>query len=342
MSKTGVDRRVNGVVKAQTLPSSQVAGGSYMYTPTTRTLVSTFPNNMFSAAGKKSSVIPRINYIKHLVLKVELTIVNAPLILAPCQYWIPELSLRDSGSGEVVQRAYDDTSLLNAVFRCPEGRQRAIFKSGLNMESQDIGKYGVTKPLPPGTHTFFIPVLTSVFENFQGLFLNDLQGDLTVDWTTPTTIIASGTGSISSSTISFVVEGVDLFDRDVAAYKALYASTVAECRFLQPHRSEFLSLQLTAGQVNKLSLRSVDGLCAYQVVMVRPTGALNDNSSFNTWKLLNLGDSNGAAIDLTDNSGQSILGNGSPIPTRWIRQHQSVDLFDNDFVARKPVYLLNY
>ena len=342
VSKGGPGRRVGSGMKNQLLPTSQVAGGSYVYTPTTRTLVSTFPNNMFSYAGKKSSVIPRIDMLRHLVFKVEHTITGGPAVLAPCQYWIPELSLRDSGSGEVIQRTYDDTSLLTMLFRCAAGKQRSMFKSGVNMESEELGKYGLSKPLMPGTYTFFIPVLTSIFENFQGLFLNDLQGDLMIDWTTPNTIVAAGPGVVSSSTISFLVEGAELHNSDINLYKSRYMSSVSECRFLQAHRSEFLSMQLTAGQVNKLPLRSVDGLCAFQAVMVRPTGVLNDNINFNTWKLLNVGDSNGAAIDLTTNSGKSILGNGSPVPTRWLRQHQSVDLFDNDFITRKPVYLLNY
>jgi hypothetical protein len=272
---------------------------------------------------------------------VDITVAGAPVTLVPCEYWFTEKILRDTGSSSEIQRTYDDSANIDILARCSAGRQGALFKSGLNMENNEIGKYGLTKPLPVGTRTFYIPILGSVFENFGGLYLEKLQGELSLELTTPATIIASGSGTISSD-ISFVVEGSHLTDMDIHHLLKSYEMHATETQFLQAHRSQFSSQRLTAGQTNKLVLRDVDGLCAFQAIFVRPVGAKNDNTNFNQWKLLNIGDANGAAIDLSTSGGVSILGNGAPVPSRLIRQHQSVDQFDNDFFSKKPVYIVNY
>ncbi|MDR3575068.1 MAG: hypothetical protein P4L50_14505, partial [Anaerolineaceae bacterium] len=340
MVPTGVTRRINGQSKVQVLPQEQV--GSLVYLPTVRTLQSQFPTNMFSGLGKKTSIIPNIDFIKHFILKVDLTITGGSVVLVPCNYWWSELCFRDGATNEIIQRFMDDSSFLTMMFKCSNAKQRSLFVSGVNLEQQDIGKYGLSKPFLPGTYSFYIPLQTSVFERFKGLYLDNLQSQLILDWTTPTTIIASGAGTISNSTISFMVEGSDVPDRDIATYKSLYATYAAECQFLQVQRSEFLSQQMTAGQVNKLQLRSVDGFCAFQCILIRPTGCINQNANYATGMWCNIGDANSAAIDLTTSSGESLLGNGSPIPSRYLRHHLSVDNFDNDFLPRKPVYLVSY
>jgi hypothetical protein len=336
---TGQSKRVYGREKQQALPRHQAVGFTFM--PTVRTLGTTFPSNMFASAGKHSSVIPKIDYIHDFLAKVTHTVTVAPVTLAPSSFWFRQVDLRDSSTGKLIQTQYDDAIHANLLNRCSAGRERAVFKS-LNLESSSVGKYGLAKPLPVGQHTFYVPMLTSIFENFGGLFLDDMEGDLSIDLTTPATIIAAGAGSISTS-IELIVEGDDLSDSDRAKYRDRYTRFAAEAQFLQPIRSEFLNVNLTAGSSNNfLKLNNVDGMCAYQMILVRPTGAAGDNVGFNSWKLLNIGDSNGAAIDLVSSSGASIYGNGSPVPTRYLRQHASITHMDNDWVSQNPVYFLSY
>lgn len=341
-AKTGDSRKVGASSRTTLVPAAQAAmSTNRLWLSTTRQLpLPGFASNIFAAAGKKSSAIPKIDFIKHVLLKVDLTL-SAAMDIVPSAYWFSEVALRDSGSGEVVQRQYDDSIAITSQMRCAESKQRALFRS-LNMEVEQIGKYGLAKRLPAGTHTFYVPILASVFENFQGVYLGDLQGELALDLTTPSTIIAANpsAGTLSAA-LSLIVEGQTLTDSDVARYKQLYKAHAPETGFLQVHRSEFQKT-LTAGQVNRFALNSVDGVCAFQVMMVRPTGVVNDNTDFNTWRLLNLGDNNGAAIDLTTSSGISILGNGAPVPLSMIRRHQSADNYFNDFFVRKPVYVINY
>jgi len=336
---TSVPRRIGVTSKCQILPYGQHEAKVFL--PTVRTLSSTFPSTVFASAGKASSLIPKIDYIKHLLLKVDISVTAAPVTLVHSSYWFRQQDLRHSSTGQVIQSHYDDSAEMNLLNRCSAAKQRALFKT-VAIESDGVAKYGLTKPLPIGTHTFYVPLLTSVFENFGGLFLQDLEGDLALDLTTPSTIIASGAGAISAS-ISFVVEGADLSDADATIFRSRYKAHAAECQFLEPVRTEFYSKQLTAGSSNNdLKLDNVNGLCAYQAVIVRPTGSYGQNAAFAQWRMLNLGDANGAGIDLVTSSGKSLWGNGSPVPCRHIRQHQSIDNFDNDWVAHKPCYFLNY
>jgi len=334
MVKTANKRHGN---KFQLLPAHQ-AGLGRVYTPTVRNLPSDYPSTIFNAAQKYISKIPSIDFIHHILLQIQIVVSNAPVALVPVNYWFREIVLRQGGNAELLQNQFDDTAQANLLNKCSVGRERAIFKTA-NMESSTNGKYGLAKPLPVGTHTFFVPLLASVFSAFDGLYLDNLKGDLTLELLTPTTIIASGAGQISA-TISFDVEGSDLNDSDRRHYVDRYRLHATESQYLQPIRSEFLNHTLTAGNLNTFKLENVDGLCSHQMIMVRPTGTTGNNAGFASWRLLNVGDSNGATLDLTSSSGETRIGGARS--TRFIRQHQGIDHMDNDWWSVKPVYHLMY
>ena len=238
----------------------------------------------------------------------------------------------------LLQNQFDDSIQANLLNKCSVGRERAIFKTA-NMESQTNGKYGLAKPLPVGTHTFYIPLLSSIFASFDGVYLEKMEGELSLGLTTPSTIIASGAGQISS-TISFVVEGSQLNDFDRKIYLDRYKLYSVESQYVQPYRSEFLNKTLTAGAANDFKLDAINGLCSHQMIMVRPTGAYGNNTNFASWQLLNLGDSNGASMDLISSSGESRIGGARK--TRFMRQHVGIDHMDNDWWSVKPAYHLVY
>ncbi len=341
---TGQSRQMKGGAKQQSLPAHQMLSAKHagkVFLPTKRILASTYPSTIFASAGKANSLIPSIDFIEEVLLQIQITVAAAPVVLVHSNYWFRQIDLRDSSSGQIIQTHYDDTATANLLNRVTAGREKAIFKTN-NIESNDIGKLGLTKPLPVGVHTFYVPLMTSVFENFGGLYLADLVGDLALDLTTPSTIIASGAGTISAN-ISFLVSGYKLNDDDIAIHRNRYKMHAAEAHFLEPVRTEFYNTTLTAASSNNLlKLNNVDGLCAYQMVLFRPTGTIGVNTNFAAWKLLNIGDSNGAGLDLVSSSGESLYGMGSHVPTRYMRQHMSVDNFDNSWVAEKPVYFLSY
>jgi len=341
--ESGRTRKVlgaNGIPqdRKQLLPVFQREGR--VYQPTYRQLPSKFPSTLFNQAGVVMDNIPQIDYIDHACLRVDLDVTVAPVKLVHTSYWFRQIDMKDSGSGSIIQTHYDDSVQANFLNRCPLSAEKALFKTA-NIESASNGKYGVTNELPVGRHTFYIPLLTTIFENFGGLYLADLKGDLQLVLTTPSTIIASGSGSISA-TISYLIEGANLTASDIAVYRNRYNMAAAEAQFLQPIVTQFNQVQLTAGASSKLKLDNVDGLCPFQMLMVRPVGQKDQNVNFAQWKLLNLGDSNGAAIDLVSNSSTSIWGNGQAVPTRYMRQHMSVEHFPNGWASEKPVYFINY
>jgi hypothetical protein len=341
--ESGRTRKVagaNGIPqdRKQLLPVFQREGR--VYQPTYRQLPSKFSSTMFNQASVVSDLIPKIDYIDHACLRIDITVSGAPVALVHTNYWFRQVDLKDSGSGVIIQTHYDDTVQANFLNRCPLSAEKALFKTA-NIESAANGKYGVTNLLPVGTHSFYMPLLTTIFENFGGLYLADLQGDLQLVLTTPSTIIASGAGTISTN-ISYLIEGANLTASDMAVYRNRYNMGAAEAQFLQPIVTQFNQVQLTAGASSNLKLDNVDGLCPFQMIMVRPVGLKNQNAGFAQWQLLNIGDSNGAAIDLVTNAGNSIWGNGQAVPTRYMRQHISVENFPNGWVSEKPVYFINH
>lgn len=58
--------------------------------------------------------------------------------------------------------------------------------------------------------------------------------------------------------------------------------------------------------------------------------------------MLNIGDDSGAALDLLGTDSQSILGSGSAIPTKFIRNELGVHHFNSDFLANKAFYMVPF
>jgi hypothetical protein len=320
--------------KFLSLPEGKESGN--LAVPRLSWLSSDYPTDIFSRPGSHESKIPKIDLIEHLVIRAALTISTAPVTLVPSERWFEQQDLNDPGNPSVpIQTHYDDTAQANLLTRATNGTQRAIFKTS-NIESDTIGKYAPGKPLMPGTHYFYIPLMSTIFANFGGLYLGDMVNELRLVLKVPSTIIASGSGTISNAVIQFGVEGHILNNLDRVLLRKQYQLNAANCLFLQPHRSS-KQMTLTCGSdQNYIDLNDVRGVISHHMILVRPSGSTNANNG--RARFYNLGDYSDARISLVDNQGTSITGS---IPTRYMRQHMSTQ-FDCDWVSQKPVYLLQY
>ena len=320
--------------KFMSLPKGKEEGN--LAVPRFTLLSSEYPTDIFSRPGTHESKIPKIDYIEHLNLRVAITIASAPVSLVPCERWFEQQDLNDPGNPSVpVQTHYDDTAVANLLTRASNGTQRAIFKTS-NFESDPIGKYSAGKPLMPGTHYFYIPLMSTVFANFGGLYLGDMSNELRLALKVPSTIISSGAGTISNTTIQFAVEGHYLSPLDRVLLRKTYQMHAANCTFLQPHRSSKQMTLACGSDQNFIDLSDVRGVISHHMILVRQTGLTNTNNS--RARYLNIGDYNDARMALVDNQGVTITGS---IPTRFMRQHMSTQ-FDSDWVSQKPAYFLQY
>jgi hypothetical protein len=121
----------------------------------------------------------------------------------------------------------------------------------------------------------------------------------------------------------------------------VYNQSARSALFLDPVLTTETNRILTAGKVNYLDMSNVTGLCSHQLIIVRPTGQ-NPSAGNRGMCYLNLGDNEGAALDLVDPVNNSIYGAGSAVPTKFIRNHLSIDSVDSDWIATQPAYFSSY
>ena len=330
MVSTGV--KVNG--KFQVLPRGKE--GQQMYVPRTSLFSTTFPDDIFSKAGQKLwTDLPAIDFIDHPFLRVKFMVAGAPVVLVPATRLFEQVALIDpSNPSQPVSVEYDDTAHQKLHAIVTAGTEDAVLRTML-IESEKIGRYGCVRELPVGSHYYYIP-LANVFSNFGGLYMGEMRNRLQLRVTIPSTIIASGAGTITAE-IQFGVEGRLLNDFDRALQRNWYEKFSNECRFLQPHRTRKQLTLSTSSAENYIDLPDVRGPIAYQLVLIRAPGQTNANNGRSM--VYNIGDNSDARMELVDAQGNSITGS---LPTKFLRRHLAADHFDNDFIASKPFYLIPY
>lgn len=316
-----------------------------VFLPIHRTIPADIVNpQMFSGVNSMQTITIRrgdLYTVDHLMAKITVLVSGGSVVLAQLPLWFNQINLRTSDGNTLIATAYSDTLITNLLTAVSNGRMKSLFKS-LNIDYSPAGYLGTTNALMPGTYTFYLPLFShSVIGNFQGLQLAGSNMDLSFDFF-PNNPVVSGTGSISLSAFAFVIEGNQTTERDVSIYQQRYAEYSTECVFVDPVLLTLSSKLLNAGSVNLLSLNQLVGLCSHQLVIVRPVGTSYSNVGGASFNWLNVGDAEGAAIDLVDTSSNSIWGNGSPVSTRFMRTHIAADMCDNAFIATKCGYTMTY
>jgi hypothetical protein len=315
-----------------------------IFLPTHRLLPADNVNPAFFSSTSPQRITIRrgdIDSVKHLHAKFTINVTGAPVVLAQLPFWFSQIDLRTSSDNALIATMFGDTMMANLLTMVSIGRQKGLFKT-LNIDSTTPGYLGNTNALAPGTYIFYLPLfVNSVIGNFSGLMLTDSTADLLFDFT-PTNPIVSGTGSVVLQNFQFCVESAKLESADLQVYRNRYKQYSTECVFLDPIITSFTGKTLNAGAITYLNLLPLTGLCSHQMVIVRPVGSINSNVGNASFNYLNVGDAEGAALDLVDVNGNSMWGNGAPVGTKFIRTHLAADNSDNAFLTTKPAYVLNY
>ena len=338
----GVEKiSVNGVSQSRQVLTPAISAAAQIFMPSVKLLsVDSVSPNLFASTSAQRMTIRRgdITSFKHLHARITVTISGAPVVLAPLPFWFSQIDFRTSSDNDLISSMFADTTAANMGILISSGKVKSFFKS-LNFDYSSAGYLGYTQPLPPGVHTFYLPLfMNSVLGNFHQMYLADTKQDLYFDMV-PTNPIASGSGSIQVTGFQFALETNRLEDKDVAIFRNRYKTYATRCTFLDPVCTPFPNKVLNLGATNLFNLIDLNGLCAYQMIVVRAAGSKNVSAGGASWNLLNIGDNEGATIDLVDNVGASIWANGSNgVSTKFMRTHQAADMCDSAFLATKPIY----
>ena len=326
--------KVAGTNKTQVLPASR-AGGA-LYVPDVQWFELGFPSDIFSRPGNHRAELPDLDHAQHLDMRFTFTVSGAPVELVPTPLFFEQIDAYDpSDPSHAFQVSYGDTALAELFNKATYGTARSMLKAS-NVESDFIGKYGVGRPLPVGTHQLYLPFLGGIFANIGGVYAGKMRRNFTLMVRVPPTIIAGGAGTISVK-VDVGVQGHRLHERDVAALESRYLAHAVECNFLQPHLTSRQQVLTVGTASNYIDLSSVEGVVAYHQIMIRPTGKTNVGNGRMSY--LNIGDGNGAGLELVSSNNNSLTG---LISTQYLRQHGAAEQFDNDWLVQKPVYYLTY
>jgi hypothetical protein len=336
--------QVGGRTESRQISIPYQSATHQIFLPTHRLLPADNVNpGFFSSTSPQRITIRRgdIDSVKHLHAKFTINVVGTPVVLAQLPLWFSQIDLRTSSDNALIATMFGDTMMANLLTMVSIGRQKGLFKT-LNIDSTTPGYLGNTNALAPGTYIFYLPLfVNSVIGNFSGLMLTDSTADLLFDFT-PANPIVSGTGSVVLQNFQFCIESAKLENSDLQIYRNRYKQYSTECVFLDPIITAFTGKTLNAGAITYLNLLPLTGLCSHQMVIVQPVGSINNNAGNASFNYLNVGDNEGAALDLVDVNGNSMWGNGAPVGTKFIRTHLAADNSDNAFLTTKPVYNLTY
>lgn len=311
--------------------------------PQKRTLNTVIPQNALNNNGAKFTITIRrndIDKINHLRVKMTIQTSGSPNVYNPTPYWFSRIDCRTSGDNQLICSTFDDTLLTNILNKTTKGRQRAVFRD-INMDISDAGYLGLAAPTPVGTSISYLPLYFSGFFESLDLYLADSKADLNFDfYPAQAGIIASGSGTVQLTNMQFIIDSEQVSARDAEYYKTLYSQVSRETFFLDPVITSDSNRSLVPGTVNFIDLSNLNGLCSHHVIMVRQAGVSSVGGG--RMRYINLGDNEGASLDLVDPSQQSVYGAGSAVNLKYIRNHLSIDSLDSDWLAHAPVYHLSY
>jgi hypothetical protein len=148
--------------KKQVLPAHQA--DQQLFIPRLTTYPLDFPSTMFSGTGGSfRSDLPLLDHVEHMNLRFTVTVAGAAgtsATLLPVERWFEELNMFDPNApSTALQNMYDDSQEHVLMYKANFDKQRMILKTS-NIGVEGDSRYGLAKPLLPGTYFFTLPLLS--------------------------------------------------------------------------------------------------------------------------------------------------------------------------------------
>ena len=317
----------------------------YNFLPSVSTLTfSNAPLNLLrNGSTKYQAVVQRgaFSKIGHAVIKLTVTVNTSPVTLAPVSHWFSQIQIKNNGTNEIIATMYNDTIAFNLLSGLKKGQTQALFRN-INIDYSNNGYLGQANITQVGQQVFYLP-LTGTFLSQMEIFFQNSSSDLIIELT-PDSVgpIVSGSGTIDTNLLQLMVETQNLSQSDLALHEQSYKDFLYSSVYLDPVPVNSFNQTMSASSQTKFDLSNVTGKCAFLLACIRSTGGgVNANNGY--WNnLYNIGDNEGASIDLLDPASQSILGSGTAIPTKFLRNEKSIHFYDSDWNAFKPFYILPF
>lgn len=280
--------------------------------------------------------------LRHLTLKIALTISTSSTVISPIWKWFKKLTISQDGTDDLYTiPAAALEYLLLLAHNTAQQMQLAKMAGG---NPDDICSQPNAKAV--GVHVFELPIMASFLRKMD-IDFSSAKGDLVLRfYPTGNIAYASDSSNCAISNVSIIVDNSDVnADKvQVAGYNTTVSvpKSIDSNNYLNWMTLENPSNSITCGSVNTIELGSVKGKVPFILFCIRPAGYTNASGS-NTF--YNLADktlsSSVGTLDIVNASGETQIGNGTALTSNYVRSemmHQS----DSSVVYKKPIYCLNF
>jgi hypothetical protein len=301
---------------------------------------------LMNTSGSVKATITRGSFGKmtNLVLEFIITVATANVVPVPLTDFFSRMDFIQVAGDLILFTLYDDTQKSDIAIMANQGQFESLFGE-VGIASDTAGYLGTIFPLVSGNqYTYHLPINAGPINDKLQLYWQNAKSDLWIRFYSAAggTVIASGSGTLSC-TVNLLSQSQDLEPEDIRLHGIADSNLVFTNRFVDPvNVGSIGQYTLTAGKTTKVDISQLgDQLISDMLLIVRPSGG-GTNVNNGNWLMMNLGDNNGATLDVVDPTSNSVF--GAPISTRFLRTEYYTDHTDNNFCTlnRKAMYYLPF
>jgi hypothetical protein len=311
------------------------------------------PLNLFRNSGAKfSATLEKQSFYKleSLNIKINLRITggvaNTNVTLTMPTYWFDRHEYRASNGSRHLNIVYADSLHFALTTLEPKDLARYVNAMGSTVVQGALGSVVIgTGPVVAlngsgeASLEVFIPIIGGWIDNGD-IYWKNTDGDLVFDFHPRSDIRTElgATYNVDCSDMTFVVQTEDLNESDVLVQEKFHNSVASEIQFLDAIPINYFSETINAGQKKNFKLDTLNGEFSFLVCYIRNTAPTNAN--IHDTNIVNIGDT--ARIDIVKSSGQSILGDGSAIPYKYLKNYILTSHFPNQILDNMNVIVVPF
>lgn len=251
---------------------------------------------------------------------------------APVQYFVSRIEYTSENGGRLLQTQFGDNLFWNLANVSNEHLTNLV--PLMNMNTSFAGTSAITASQ---TRVYQLPLIGAWWESVQPVMplLNDINIKVIC-----VNSVESGTGTLSCSGVTLVIEHEELQKEDIVKFKKLYYDEGVEYNIVDNvYQSNTQSFPNSSAIIFPLSASR--GKCGSIWFCLRATSGSNTSGANRTYTQLSSTTNAEASIELLDSANVNMNG-GSVLKSNWLRYFHSSQYFPSQMFASIPIYVISF
>ena len=318
--------------------SYNLANSSADFDHISSTSFSNVPSSLLSSLVQYQAFLPNglPAGLSHMAIRVNLSVSSSSVRLPPTPYWFKKITLTRP-DGSLMKQWYPDI-LFQQLMTAGNRDQMEAMAEYINADPRQDSFCYAGPTIPSGaTRTFYLPLPYFVGNLPFATLDGSAQWQLTF-YPQDSQIAVSGSGVVSVNSMSIHFDVMEAVYRSDVEHHQHLKQSVQEAVICQEVQLPRPGTTLTAGTTNNIPLDAFVGKACQICVIVKPSGISNASNALSSqWVELGAySHASNATIDLINNQGVSLYGNGSPVPMHHNLLENLTDGSCSNFLRKKP------